>query len=330
MASSLGDQVIKISFEGGEKKRKQFINHDVLPAVCALLNSHGGKIEISTKTALDKRSIEQIIANMLGNTEFVTHVSVKSEEKSDPEIFVYVTKRKDLTTIKYNLYFPTQKQIVEAEPRDNVDKIRRILQRSIADDAVVKGSHINDFALGESSGLEETDVVQLKNLKDAKTSAKKAEVTTFATRMLTEKNKFSHYVSGFATHRGGHIYYGITDEGVVNGEKLTEQDRQQVVDEVLKAMNKLIWTEQKILPQKGTDWEIYFENVKDKNGEVVDSLFVVVVYVAFCRGGVFTAEPESYYIKEGKVNISHLSIHNFGKDGGMSTQDPANYYLNSC
>ena len=74
-------------------------------------------------------------------------------------------------------------------------------------------------------------------------------------------------------------------------------------------MRKLIWTEQKKLPQRGTNWEIYFENV-GKNGENVDSLYVVVVYVAFCRGGVFIAEPESYYIKEGKVNICYSSIHN--------------------
>ena len=188
------------------------------------------------------------------------------------------------------------------------------------------------FVLGKKSSLQESDVIQLKSLKSEKSIKAKAEDaagpnlpernvvkpnskkskpsakeknTTFVKRMLTEKNKFCNYISGFANHRGGHIYYGIDDEGVITGENLTKEDINEVLEEVPKTINELIWTEGNIAPQQGVNWDIYFEQVSyEKNARKVESTYVVVVFVAACRGGVFTAEPESYYIKDKKVILS--------------------------
>lgn len=287
--------VIHISGKDNKKKSNVYINSNILPAVCALLNSDGGTIEI-TEIELDVRSVEQVIKNMIGSIALFTSIKVKLA--GHKIILVNVKKGAQFTTVNYNLFLPTEKQIIALETTDSMKEIRRVLlHRGIVEDPVIQGSHLHNFVLNKASGLVESEVVQLKSL-EAKPS-NKAKTNTFAKRMLNDKNKFCNYISGFANHRGGHIYYGIDDKGVVTGEKLMENDKQEVIVEVGKAMEKLIWTESRISPKQGVNWEIYFENVKDPEGE---EIYVVVVFVALYRGGVFTGEPESYYINKEKVN----------------------------
>ncbi len=301
MALSRTGDVISISGQGNKQKSKDFINQNILPAVCALLNSEGGTIQI-TEITLDIRSIEQAVTKITGEAACSTSVEVKRVANAEGyyKILVDVKKSKEFITVNYNLYRPTQKQILAIPATDNRDIIRSVLDRSIVENCVLKGSHINNFVVGKNATLDESDVIQLKNLKTLASGR-----TTFAKRMMTEKNKFSNYISGFANHRGGHIYYGIDDKSlVVIGEKLTQAELDEVEEEVTKGVEKLVWTERRISPKRGDNWEIYFEQVKNENGEIEHSTYVIVVFVAFCRGGVFTAEPESYYIKEKKASAT--------------------------
>ncbi len=361
---------IKISGQDNQKKSKDFVNQKILPAVCALLNSEGGTIQI-TEITLDIRSIEQAVTKITGEAACSTSVEVKrvANAEGDYEILVNVKKSKKFITVNYNLYRPTQKQILAIPATDDRDAIRSVLQRSIVENCVLKGSHSNNFVVGKNATLDESDVIQFKNLKTnasekttdaskrttdvskrttdvskrttdasktttdalkkttdaskrttgasktttdaSKTTTDASKGTTFAKRMMTEKNKFSNYISGFANHRGGHIYYGINDNCVVVGEELTQAELDEVEEEVTKGVEKLVWTERRISPKRGVNWEIYFEQVKNENGEIKDSTYVIVVFVAFCRGGVFTAEPESYYIKEKKASATACTtVHN--------------------
>jgi hypothetical protein len=273
--------------------------------VCALLNTDGGTIYV-TDIQLDARKIEQAIMPIIGATAISTCVKILEEGVKDaPKTVIKVKKCSQFITLNYNLYVPTQKQII-AVAGDDRHNIRSMLQQSIVENCVIKGSHEVRFVKGKSSELNESDVVQLKHLKSESSSSAK---TTFAKRMVNEKNKFSSYVSGFANHRGGHIYYGIDDGTLeVIGEKLTEEDLKAVESAVTKAITKLVWTERKISPKRGVDWEIYFPKVENEKGEIVESTYVVVVFVAFCRGGVFTAEPVSYYLEDGNVSLYFLII----------------------
>jgi hypothetical protein len=368
---------IKISGQDNQKKSKDFVNQKILPAVCALLNSEGGTIQI-TEITLDIRSIEQAVTKITGEAACSTSVEVKrvANAEGDYRILVNVKKSKKFITVNYNLYRPTQKQILAIPATDDRDAIRSVLQRSIVENCVLKGSHSNNFVVGKHATLDESDVIQFKNLKTnasekstdaskrttdvskrtthasktttdalkkttdaskrttdasktttdaskrttdasktttdaSKTTTDASKGTTFAKRMMNDKNKFSNYISGFANHRGGHIYYGINDNCVVVGEKLTQAELDEVEEEVTKGVEKLVWTERRISPKRGDNWEIYFEQVKNENGEIEDSTYVIVVFVAFCRGGVFTAEPESYYIKEKKASATACTtVHN--------------------
>lgn len=61
-------------------------------------------------------------------------------------------------------------------------------------------------------------------------------------------------------------------------------------------------------PQKGHNWEIFFEPVVDSNRKPVPSTFVIVVTVAQCAGGVFTETPESYEVVNGKVKAIPFEV----------------------
>ncbi|XP_028410658.1 uncharacterized protein LOC114533346 [Dendronephthya gigantea] len=271
----------------------------LLPAVCAFLNSDGGMIKI-IETKQDFRSIEQTIMHIITKSEYSIYVDIKEAEHFEPgfKFLILVKKSKRFITVNYNLCSPSEKQINKVEPTDNIDAIKQILGRSaILEDFIAKDSHLRDFVMNKSCGLKESKVVQLKKLKvEPSNETKKA--LTFAKRTVTDKNKFSNYVSGFANHRGGHIYFGIDDKGIVTGETLQEKDKADVKKEVVTVIEKMIWTKNKIKPLKGTHWEIYFENVIDEHGEVMNSTYVVVVYVSSFRGGVFITEPESYYFDD--------------------------------
>ncbi len=145
-----------------------------------------------------------------------------------------------------------------------------------------------EFIKGREIGLQESQTVQFKNLKTEKTNGSR-----FSTRVI--RNKFTHYVSAFANHRGGRIYYGINDQGVVEGEKIDEEEKVRVKKKIEKSILKMKWRHGE--PQEGVNWSLNFRPVTDETGEpLTPSKFVMIVFVRPYLGGVFVEEPESYYI----------------------------------
>ena len=132
--------------------------------------------------------------------------------------------------------------------------------------------------------------------------------TTLADRIIGKGNKFTCYVSAFANYRGGHIYNGIRDNGLVMGELIeVEQDKKEITKKVKKAIKKMIWPEPIGQPKRGEHWDIFFEPVVDEDNKPIPSTFVIVIYIAACLGGVFTKEPECYEMVEGEVTRMSLA-----------------------
>ncbi|XP_028394616.1 uncharacterized protein LOC114518820 [Dendronephthya gigantea] len=114
------------------------------------------------------------------------------------------------------------------------------------------------------------------------------------------------FICAFANYRGGHIYYGITDDGIVEGEVVpNEEDKHDITKKVEKAINKLIWPQKIGQPKRGKHWDIFFEPVIDEatTSDAIPSTFVIVVYIASCPGGVFTEKPECYEMVEGRIEM---------------------------
>ena len=273
----------------------------VISAICALLNSNGGKVVCSSQISLAIRTLEQSMISIIGLNRTVSNIDFKEGEEYT---IILVEKADFFVTSNYNLYLPTQTQVVQMSSVEPVENVKDdIMNRKVVLEPVQLGSHCQMFLKDKNCGFHENKMRQLKHLK-----ADPSKRVTLADRMIGKGNKFSSYVSAFANHKGGHIYYGITDDKVVEGEFIpNEEDKNEITKKVGKAINKMIWPQQICQPERGVHWEIFFEAVVDKNSKPIPSTFVIVIYIAPCLGGVFTEEPECYEVVDGKVEKMSFS-----------------------
>jgi predicted HTH transcriptional regulator len=307
-ADETGHIISLCKFEN--KRYKEQILHEVIAAICAMLNSSGGKVVIDIDTGHNDipmessrfsqissviRILEQSMTSIIGFHQ--TNSKINFKEDKD-RIVIFVKQMDSLITTRFNLYLPSDKQVVQVSPLELENVKDNIINRKVVLEPVERGSHCEMFLKGKNCGFHETKCIQLKLLQAAASKR-----TSLADRMIRKGNKFSCYVSAFANYNGGHIYYGITDDGIVEGELTPNEtaDKREITNKVKQVINEMIWPKQIVQPKRGKHWEIFFEPVIDKYFNAVPSTFVIVIYIAPCLGGVFTEEPECYKMMEGDV-----------------------------
>jgi hypothetical protein len=247
------------------------------------------------------RTLEQKILIFLGTITLTHDVQIiqiqpsASQAHGEMKIIVTTTtKTEHMAPVSYNMYLPSNQQVMEILPSEKTEKLRRFLMENIpAVKPIESGSHHRDFVQGDFVTFSESKITQFKNVKD-----KAAKKTTFTDRFVGKSNKFPCYVSAFANYAGGHMYAGIDDEGKVQGEHLDKSEKEKVKAEITKVIKKMIWPKKSEPADASKDqrWDVHFEPVKNSENNVISSLYVVVVFIAQCRGGVFTKEPECYVI----------------------------------
>ena len=298
--------VITLGKFENNKRYKEQVLQEIIAAVCAMLNSNGGKVDIhidkesnipvegspSSQMSLVIRILEQSMISIIGTSQTISNMNFKTDQES---IVVSVKQADFLITTNYNLYLPSQTQVVIVSTLEHVKG--DIMNRKVVLQPVQLGSHYKKFLKDKDCGFHESKNCQLKHLK-----ADASKRTKLADRITGKGNKFSCYVSGFANHSGGHIYYGIRHDKIVEGELIpNENDKSEITKKVEKAINKVIWPETIGEPKRGEHWHIFFEPVLDEKSKSITSTFVIVIYIAPCLGGVFTEEPECYEMVEGHV-----------------------------
>ncbi|XP_028394764.1 uncharacterized protein LOC114518928 isoform X2 [Dendronephthya gigantea] len=288
-----------------EKKYKEQKSKEITVAICAMLNSNGGKVRLSYESKSDSceslkssmsRMLEQLIISIVGPRMATSKICMKDDEEG---LVILVKKADYLITTSYNLYLPSQTQVVQLDPREPIKNVvKDIIDRRVVPEPVELGSHQKIFRRGQDSHLRESKMCQFKQLK-----ADQSKRTTLADRMTGKSNKFSCYVSAYANYRGGHIYYGITTCDIfIEGEVISnDEDKRDIIKKVEKTINKMIWPEHIGQPKRGEHWDIFFESVLDENSTTIPSTFVIVIYIAPCFGGVFTEEPDCYEMVDGKI-----------------------------
>ena len=303
-AISIKIDPIKLSSgKGKEKDYKESITKEIVITINALLNSGGGTLELFYESTPIRKKIDacvRIIEQKIGDSlDAVDFVSIIEFERRPQKIFINVKEVEGPFIVNYNLYLPTKSQVKVIPPSVSVAKVKAMLNRrdKPAKAACTPGLAHQDFVKNEITTCDEDINVQWKSLKSECTRN-----ITLADRITSKANKFSCYVSAFANYCGGHIYYGINDDGLLEGEKVTDKDKNEIIKKVTSTIEKMIWPWYcKGGPKRGQQWDIFFVPVKDGEGKPVASTFVIVVAIAFCRGGVFTDKPESYQIVDGKV-----------------------------
>ena len=306
--------IILDKFKNKKSYKEQKVK-EIIAAVCAMLNSNGGKVAIVTTSGNDTpvggslfsqmslviRILEQSMISIIGLHRTTSNINFIQDNES---MLILVKKAYFLITTSYNLYLPSQSQVVLVSPLEPFEQIKNdIINRKAILEPVQLGSHNRIFRRDTICGIHESKTVQFKHLE-----AHATKRTTLADRIIGKGNKFTCYVSAFANYNGSHIYLGITASGVVVGEVIqNEEDKTEIKKKVEKAIKKMIWPEQIGEPKLGQHWNILFEIVLDEHNKPIPSTFVIVIYIGPHLGGVFTEEPECYEMVKEQVKKMSLT-----------------------
>ena len=258
-------------------------------SVCALLNSNGGKLVLTARkdTNMERNvcSCEQYFMSVIGT--FNVHKCFQISELEDNRVALVISGVSRLCTLKTNLYIPSSAGGVSLVSPVEQHALREILfERRVVE--ISKHEVPEQFCYGDKLEFRESKTIQFKNIRTDKGQ--------FASRAIG--SRFTAYVSGFANGFGGMIFYGIKDDATVVGTFLAdeEKDRQEITEKLEKEVQNMIWPEKSGKIVRGKQWDIKFVPVKNGNDR-----FVIVVSVSPCSGGVFTQEPESYFVDNNEV-----------------------------
>ena len=286
---------------------------EITKAIGGLYNSGGGTLILHYNTSplpedarKCMRMLEQKIQDFLGTITLSFDIDTieipPSPSHTHGGIKITVatsTKTEEINTSRYHLYLPGTQLVMEVSPSESAEKLIALMFGFPPVTPIEPGSHYKHFTKDTLVRFSESKTTQFKMLK-----AQPAKKTTFADRLVGKGNKFSHYVSAFANFAGGHMYFGIKDDGEVEGEFIDEKEKEKVKVKIRTAIEKIKWPK-KSEPADGNEdkrWDVHFEPVRDsETDKVVQSLYVVVVFIAQCRGGVFTEGPECYEIVDNQV-----------------------------
>lgn len=168
----------------------------------------------------------------------------------------------------------------------------------------------------------------------------------------TLANMCSHYISAFGNYKGGVVYYGIEDKnGKVVGVDLSNCTQENIETAVERKIGGMFLGNCIIKLKRKEHWDIqYFEVDEDQKGNPntidqkrnpsTNSKKIIAVSVCRIPGGVFTAEPESYYADiNGNVQrysfedwkykiLSSYADAPFTKEGGIEIQRSLAYMSN--
>jgi hypothetical protein len=285
-------------FNGKAVKQEKEITNKI----CALLNTTGGTLDIAMdnfdkKTIHDLiRTIEQRFTNIIGGLKTSENILQELAVTSQGITFVITALKHHLCTLSYNLFLPSATGAQSIEPNEPIAAIERIVEgkRHLSHRVLTRlGSHLQEFESGEQIG----DDFEL----NSNIVCKQIKGPNVQNDMTNRQSKFQSQVSAFANDTGGHIYHGIKNGKVtgvfVNGTTTTIA---KIASEVEKALGKLTWGAHERPIQK-RDWDIYFEPVKDEDGNIINQTFVIVVSVAPYQGGVFVGEPDCHHVVDGET-----------------------------
>mgnify|MGYP002803372239 FL=1 len=298
--------VLTVEFSQEDFKKSKDKKEEIKKCVCALLNSDGGKLVLkATDAAVDKiinpdvviRPIFQYFQKIVTISEIC---GVKLESKEYDCIILRIPGLSAVVTLNTNLYLPTDTEVltIPANDRDTVQEIVR--ERRIFE--IFEPKIPEEFLLGSNCGMRESKTVQFKHLKTETTKSR-----SFADRVFS--NRFANIISAFANASGGCICYGIDDRGMVVGESLSSGDeRNKITKKLETAIQKMTWPKSSGEIKRGEQWDIQFVPVKNSKNETITLTFIIVVSIQPCSGGVFTQEPESYYVENNEVKEMPVEV----------------------
>ncbi|XP_052773230.1 schlafen family member 13-like [Mya arenaria] len=274
-------------------------NTIVLKHVCALLNSGGGILHMRNLDAergvvLSKHldtwwsGMEIKMAEILSHDDICNYFDLVGNH-DDRDLYLFVKTAEHLCTLKYHCRLPTDTATHDVTYQS---LMRLLVERgepgTLEDLPLVPDRYV--FGRSASELKKETKQIQFKQLCAAKNKQK-------GTSTLPERvcGLMVKYVSAFANHAGGHIYFGIADTRAnVVGEEMTHADQRNLEQLIAGRMRNMIWGDRNVPVSRGVHWDVNFYPVENAPKKTVR--VVVVVSVVRFPGGVFTHCPVSSYV----------------------------------
>ncbi|KAK3585478.1 hypothetical protein CHS0354_003326 [Potamilus streckersoni] len=278
---------------------RECVNDVVLFYTCALLNSGGGILHMHNLDAqrgpvvskdLDTwwSAVECKMADMISRDDICNYFDLVGNY-DDPDLYLFVKTAEHLCTLEYHSRLPTDTATHEVTYQSVLKLLTQKGEMNTLNELPQVPSVYNYGCTAEEL-KKETKQIQFKQLSSPKSKGSKS---------LPEKICFmmSKYISAFANHEGGHIYFGIDDvRAAVIGEELSEVDREKTERLAENKMRTVIWGEEEFVAERGRHWDIRFFPVLEDHNLMKQDRVVVVLSICKFPGGVFTSCPESYYV----------------------------------
>ena len=288
---SLAEDILYRTIEIG----KESINLDVLQAICALLNSGGGVVHMKIADFYNLKSplkrLDDFWQKLESKLDAMIKPSVYAEvfdrvRKKD-EIFLFVKAPHHCCTVEFNLFLSSDAKKTEASFTETVGLLQ--------DRTSGKGKNFCKIRLHELPSLPESFAYKQK--LDFHES-KQIEFKCFTSKnpllhgnSRTQRKAIVEQISAFGNCSGGIILVGVADDCTVLGQDMSskENSKEDIESRVKSLIKDMKWP---CICKREVFWDIKFLPVKGK-----ENCFVIAIYVAGIRGGVFASKPKSYELR---------------------------------
>ncbi|KAK7478951.1 hypothetical protein BaRGS_00029818 [Batillaria attramentaria] len=270
-------------------------NQRVLQSACALLNSGGGVLHMHNVEHAGKvqskdldtwwSGMESNLADILSGDDLCNYFDFIGNF-DDPDLFLFVKTAEHICTISYHCRLPTD----TATHSVTYSSAAKLLSKKGEPSPLTDLPAIpTEYRYGqiEETLKQEGKQIQFKLLVNNQEQAK-----SFADKIRQYCIK---YISAFANHYGGHIYFGIEDStSAVKGEAVSADSLKKITRQVQRMMDDVIWGDADFKAEQGKHWDVHIYPVI--NCPRREHRHVVVVSVCKFPGGVFTSCPESFVV----------------------------------
>lgn len=223
------------------------------------------------------------------------YVEVFDRVINEDQVFLFIKAPKNWCTLNYNFFLSCDSKVFVASFEDAVQilkekpitKQKEFAYCKVRLEELKVPSLPKEFIYKEELDFHESKTMQFKCFPSKK------PILSDNHDNRAQREKVMKQISAFANVGGGIILLGVNDDGTVHGQNMdlegnSKEDLEQRLDSLV---NKMKWS---CTPKRKVHWDVDFFEVQGK-----ECCFVIAIYVAGVRGGVFTNFPESFGIRPG-------------------------------
>ena len=325
---------INIIYEDNRKESR----FELIKYIVALLNSVGGVVRIdecgNDKKGITKhrdtwiQTLEQKLVAIMGQDHYGECVHYFGKT---PYYYVFVRKSRRVCAQESGLKISLSRSVSNATYEHTVE----ILNRSSVSAPSSNSSSLevgeDDMELDHDSGDPEDNLTNFtdgkhtefhygNNVSFEESSTVQFKIINEGTATLEQllkgiDNYLPKYVSAFANGRGGHVFFGIHDDGEIKGQLVKgEEEKTEVKKMVEKVIDRRdanqrrvrIWGKPDFIPKYDKQWSVEFAEVF--GGPESEQRYVVVVHIFPFNGGMFLESPLAWKVDETSGDIMKMDF----------------------